>query len=176
MPTNTQRQVMIDLETLSVRPNATILSIGAVAFNIDDGILDTFYVNIDASSCKNVGLHVSQDTVKWWSQQSKEAQKALAVDPQPVGEALTQFKDWYGTDRSVTVWGNGSAFDISILESAYWATDIEIPWTPWVVQCYRTILNTLNIKPWDVKMEGTAHNALDDAKHQANQLIKIFRK
>jgi DNA polymerase III epsilon subunit-like protein len=176
MISNTQRQVMIDLETLSVRPYATILSIGAVAFNIEEGVLDTFYVNVDAQSCKDAGLHVSKSSVDWWSQQSKEAQKALTVNPLPVREALQQFKEWYGEDRTIPVWGNGAAFDISILESAYWSVDIEIPWLPWHVMCYRTILNVLNIKSWELDKEGVAHNALDDAMNQANNLIKVFRK
>jgi len=175
---NTTRQVMVDLETLSVRPYATILSIGAVAFNIEQGVLDTFYTNVDANSCKDAGLHISKDTVEWWSQQSKEARKALTVNPLPVTQALENFAEWFGNDRQTIIWGNGAAFDISILESAYWNTELTIPWSPWKVQCYRTVLNLVGINNSQIRKsesDGTHHNALDDAMSQTKTLLKILR-
>ena len=36
-------QIVVDLETLSVRPNSCITSIGAVKFNLQDGILEEFF-------------------------------------------------------------------------------------------------------------------------------------
>jgi DNA polymerase III epsilon subunit-like protein len=176
-----RRQIMVDLETLSTRPYSTILAIGAVSFTIEDGVLDTFYTNVDANSCKEIGLHISKDSVDWWARQSKEAREALTVNPIPVADALTKFSEWYGTDKYAPIWGNSSAFDISILESAYYNADIEIPWTPWVVSCYRTVLNLLNLNNkslWDADKTntGVAHNALDDAMHQTKQIIKVFKK
>lgn len=172
------KHVMVDIETLSVRPYASILSIGAVAFNVEDGVIDTFYINVDAKSCKDVGLHVSKDTVEWWSRQSLEARKVLTIDPQPIGEALDKFAEWYGTDRKNTViWGNGAAFDISILESAYWNTERTIPWTPWKVQCYRTVLNLVGVSNAKIRKaeSDTHHNALDDAMSQTRTLLTILR-
>ena len=48
-----QTHIMIDLETLSTRAHATILSIGAVKFNIQDGIFEEFYINVDAKTCRS---------------------------------------------------------------------------------------------------------------------------
>lgn len=173
----TQKQVMVDIETLSVRPYAAILSIGAVAFNIEQGVLDTFYTNVDAQSCKDVGLHISKDTVEWWSQQSREARQALTVNPLPVNEALQNFSDWFGNDNRTVIWGNGSAFDISILESAYWNTDIKIPWSPWKVQCFRTVLNLVGVSNKTIRdsENDTHHNALDDAMSQTKTILKVLR-
>lgn len=174
---NVTRQVMVDIETLSVRPYAAILSIGAVAFNVEEGVLDTFYVNVDGQSCKDIGLHISVDTVEWWSKQSKEARQALTVNPKHISTALLEFKDWFGDDRNTVIWGNGSAFDISILESAYWNCDIPIPWSPWKVQCYRTVLNLMGISNKKIREaeDDTHHNALDDAMSQTKTLLKILR-
>ena len=172
----TQKQVMVDIETLSVRPYAAILSIGAVAFNVEQGVLDTFYVNVDAQSCKDVGLHVSKDTVAWWAKQSKEARQALVTNQLPITEALHKFSDWFGSDRNTVIWGNGSAFDISILESAYYNTDINIPWTPWKVQCFRTVLNLVGVNNKAIRdsENDTHHNALDDAMSQTKTILKIL--
>lgn len=172
-----KKQVMVDIETLSVRPYAAILSIGAVAFNIEQGVLDTFYTNVDANSCKDAGLHISKDTVEWWSQQSKEARQALTVNPLPVNEALQNFADWFGNDRNTVIWGNGSAFDISILESAYWNTGLTIPWSPWKVQCFRTVLNLVGVSNKSIRESenDTHHNALDDAMSQTKTILKILR-
>ena len=69
----TDRQVVVDLETLSTRPNSCIVSIGAVAFNLQEAILDEFFINVDASDCRSHGLHIDRNTIEWWKKQSKEA-------------------------------------------------------------------------------------------------------
>ena len=48
---------MIDIETLSIKPNATILTIGAIKFNksIQERPLkdmETFYIRINKNSCE----------------------------------------------------------------------------------------------------------------------------
>ena len=62
------RHVVLDLETLSTRSNAAIVSIGAVAIeNLE--VVDEFYVNVDPSTCKEAGLHIDPLTVEWWAEQ-----------------------------------------------------------------------------------------------------------
>lgn len=172
-----KQHVMVDLETLSVRPYAAIVSIGAVKFTEKDGILDTFYINVDGQSCKEHGLHIDPQTIEWWSKQSPEARKALTDNPRPLEEALSAFAKFYGTDPTTIIWGNGSAFDISILESAYFNTNIQIPWKPWYVQCYRTVLNLVGVSNNSIRKSeaDTHHNALDDAISQTKTLLKILR-
>jgi len=68
--------IMVDLETMSTRSHAAICSIGAVKFEGKE-ILDTFYCTVDIKSCKDAGMHISKDTVKWWSEQNKEALREL---------------------------------------------------------------------------------------------------
>ena len=86
------RQVVLDLETLSTRSNAAIVSIGAVAIdNLE--IVDTFYINVDAKTCKEAGLHIDPLTVEWWSQQDMVARQALTVDPVPLDEAIDTIND-----------------------------------------------------------------------------------
>lgn len=68
--------IMIDFETLSLKPNAVLLALGAVAFDADTGVLlEQFYVNIDPRI--QPGRDISASTVLWWMQQNDEARQRL---------------------------------------------------------------------------------------------------
>jgi hypothetical protein len=168
--------VMIDLETLSTRANATILSIGATKFTLADGITDEFYCNIDAKSCKAAGLHVDKSTIEWWMQQSKEARDALLEDQISITEAMTRFTAWIGNDK-VMPWGNGASFDISIMESAYHAVGLPYPWRFSNIMCYRTVMNLMGLSNAKIRAaeNDTHHHALHDAISQTNTLIGILK-
>src|SRR5690348_4173144 len=57
------RDVMVDIETLSTRYDAAILSIGAVAFDRKTGILGPqFLICIDPRSTQDAGLHIDAGT------------------------------------------------------------------------------------------------------------------
>jgi exodeoxyribonuclease VIII len=167
-----QHQVMLDLETMSTESNAAICSIGAVKFTADLGIVDTFYCTVDASDCKKHGLNISASTVEWWSRQDIKVLAALRENNVPLIEALVKFSQWY-KGKSLLTWGNGAGFDNVIIENAYKAVGMKRPWTPWDDRCYRTIKDMVHIT--EDEREGSHHNALDDAIHQANHLIKILR-
>lgn len=171
----TDFSVMHDIETLSTKKNAAILSIGAVKFN-STGIIDEFYVNIDPKSSHMAGLHISNDTVKWWKEQKAEAYEALKKDRRSLEDALTAYTEWYG-NKSVWTWGNGAEFDNVIIENAYGALNRPTPWKYWDSMCYRTVVNLTNSRI--TKSEdrvGVHHNALDDAKSQALNLLKVLNR
>ena len=165
-------QVMIDLETMSTRPNGAICSIGAVKFTVEQGIIDEFYCTVDLRSCKEVGLHISKDTITWWSQQNKKALTELTKDNIMLSDALNRFADWYGP-KSLLTWGNGAGFDNVLMDNAYYAIGMVRPWKYWDDRCYRTVNKLIPIE--ESTREGTYHNALDDARHQTNHLLKILR-
>lgn len=164
-------QVMLDLETMSVRSNAAIASIGAVKFEVGTGIIDQFYRTVDLRTCKAVGLHIDPETVEWWNKQSKEARQALLKDNVSLNQALDDFTEWFGRS-SLPTWGNGAGFDNVIMENAYQAVGSKRPWRPWEDRCYRTIKNIIQV-PADER-QGVYHNALDDALHQTRHLLKIL--
>ena len=163
-------QVMIDIETLSTQYNAAILSIGAVKWE-ESEIVDTFYVNVDPKSCKELGLHVEHKTVEWWLKQSAEARKALLNDQKTLTDALKVFRIWYGS-KSLPTWGNGAAFDLVIMTHAFRCLGTEPPWKPWEERCYRTMNELVKIP--HAPRDGIYHNALDDAVYQTKHLIKIL--
>ena len=168
------RQIVVDLETLSVRPNACITSIGAVSFNLEEGILEEFFMNVDPTTCKENGLHIDKSTVDWWASQPKEAIESWMKDPYPLDEAIDKFSIFYG-DKSIPIWGNGSSFDITILESAYYALGWEtgkLPWKFWDIYDMRTLTSILSRK---LEKTGINHNALHDAIAEAKLLIEMLK-
>lgn len=169
--------VMLDLETLSTRSNAIILSIGAVAFDpVKDIIGDSYYANLDIDLQKAVSGHICEDTLRWWMAQGDEARKRAFAGGDTHG-ALHSFKEWSGSlgtpKDDLKVWGNGAAFDNAILSSLYSRINMQSPWHFYNDRCYRTIKA---LRP-DIKLVrvGVHHDPRDDAESQARHLIKILQ-
>lgn len=167
--------VMLDLETLSTASNAAIVSIGAVKFSLNDDapnpIVDTFYCTIKPKSCSDVGLEISEATVKWWATQPREVMDALRKDAIPLQDAIKKFSQWYGS-VSLPTWGCGASFDNVIIFNAYEAVGMTRPWKYWHDRCYRTMKEIVKLP--EEERNGTYHNALDDAMHQTRHLLKIL--
>jgi exodeoxyribonuclease VIII len=163
-------RVMLDLETLGTVPNSVITSIGAVKFNAS-GISSEFYTRVDIKSCTDLGLVIDPQTIIWWLGQTDNARLELTKPGICLPKALLDFSEWIGADNS-EIWGNGASFDNVVLSCSYTKCGIERPWKYSSDRCYRTIKC---LYP-DIKIErfGEHHNALDDAKSQANHLISIF--
>jgi DNA polymerase III epsilon subunit-like protein len=168
---------MIDLETMGLRPNAAIVSIGVTHFDATQ-IIDRFHTAVNLQSCIDAGLVTDQGTVDWWATQSQEARSSWDVpDAPPLMDALKSFGDFVRRHSSyindVCPWGNGADFDLVLLVSAYRALDADPPWKFWNHHCFRTVKN-LFPKGGTVR-RGTHHNALDDAVTQTEHLQAILR-
>lgn len=166
------KDIMIDIETLGTTYGCAVLSIGAVRFDRNTGeIGDKFYASMGQQAQKYG--HASQSTLDWWEQQSPEAKEAAfsgTEDPVAVANTLAS-----GIDKNDLVWGNGSIFDITILESWFASVNVAVPWKFWNVRDVRTVvdLSPLNVK--DFAREGIHHNALDDAIHQAKYISAMIQ-
>lgn len=170
--------IMIDLETLSTSTNASILTIGAVKFDpfnndIDNSTCEKFYLKVDLDSCDALGLDVSEDTLEWWSKQSKEAQEeAFSTDNRiHIREAFNQlYKFCWGAKR---VWSHGAAFDTVICENIFRKLNKAIPWSFWEVRDTRTLFD-LGIDP--KRPPVLKHHALEDAWNQAVGVQNVFQR
>lgn len=66
--------LMIDLESMGKKPNAPIVSIGAVFFDPQSGELgQEFYTAVNLESAMEQGAVPDGDTILWWLRQSSEA-------------------------------------------------------------------------------------------------------
>ncbi|MDF3837133.1 3'-5' exoribonuclease [Cupriavidus basilensis] len=171
-------EIMVDIEAHDTAPTAAIVSIGAAAMDmVDLKVVGTFYANVDVNDCLRLGLTQSEKTLLWWDRQSDEAKAALlSPEPKRLRNVLNAFRIWCDEDHNaMAFWGNGSDFDNVILQNAHKAVEMEC-WPFWQNRCHRT-MKTMFPSMWevDVAREGVRHNAMDDAIHQANQLLTILR-
>lgn len=159
---------MVDLETMGNKPDAPITSIGVVEFDLS-GTKRGFYERVDLSSSVHSGGVIDPETVKWWLQQSSDAQLEMTKGRHIVSvlQELSSF-----LTGEVIIWGNGAAFDNVILAAHYDRLNIQRPWKFWNDRCFRTI-RAMNEDVQAPERTGTHHNALDDAKTQAMHLINI---
>ena len=166
--------VMLDLETLGTRPGSVIVSIGAVAFDLD-GLHDEFAIGIDIADAQREGLTICGDTVRWWMGKSPEARTVFSSAGAPLHTALAAFSQWFSTVPSfpkVQIWGNGASFDLSLLGEAYTRMGMARPWRYQDERCHRTLVALRPDIPW-VRPE-VAHQALSDARAQAEHAAKIL--
>jgi len=172
------RDIMWDLETLGQTPGCVMLSIGAVAFD-EKGLGKEFYCVVNTDDCKKAGLFTEDSTQAWWDDQSPEAREVLkqaankksSMPLKLALDKLTEFIASVGNPSSIRMHGNGSDFDNAILAVAYLKAGREVPWKFWNNRCHRT--NKAKAKGTEPKRQGTYHNALDDAKHQARHAIAL---
>lgn len=173
--------VMLDLETLGTRPGCAILSIGGVVFDRFSGELGPeFYMVVNRKSCQKNGLFEEQSTLDWWSRQSDEARKVLAeaeTASNGLGGALIQLTGYLQKlgKRDLLVWGCGSDFDIGILTHCYAVMKQPLPWMFWNSRCLRTLRDVAPPSHEPVRKNGVAHSAIDDARNQAQEAIRIFK-
>jgi len=169
--------IMIDLETLDVKPTATILTIGAVKFDpfgddVNTPASEKFYVKVDIDSCDQLGLTTSQSTLDWWSQQSKEAQdEAFSTEGRiPIRQAMNDlYKFCWGAQR---VWSHGAGFDVVICETIFSKLEKACPWNFWQVRDTRTLFD-IGINPQ--RPPVLKHHALEDAWNQAVGVQNVMR-
>lgn len=167
--------LMVDLETLGRRAGCKVLSIGAVEFG-PMGLGKEFYIALNLE--QQTQLHVDSDTEAWWAKQSAEARRVFTEPKTSFVPGMNAFEDWLimvssAKLRNVRMWGNGSDFDCAILHAAYCAAGRDrTPWEFWNTRCYRTLKNMH--KTVKLERQGTYHNALDDAKSQAEHAVAIM--
>lgn len=181
--------LMIDIETLGVRSNCPVISIGACFFD-KDGIKEKFYAVLDVAEQIDSGKRVADaSTIKWWMGQEGAAQKIfrdnIGIPTMPevmlrevpsnlVGYTnlgiLLEFYKFCNLHENAKPWGNGSNFDITIMERILQDYNVKTPWN------FRNIRDLRTFKEYvydgsETERVGTHHNALDDAIYQAQVVI-----
>ena len=128
---------MIDLETLGVNPDSVVLTVGAIKF---DPFSDTephtpLYLRCDIEEqSEKLGRSIDDNTMEWWSKQSKEIQNEAFGDHERVqSDNLTkQLNKWcVGLDY---IWCQGPTFDFVILQDLYKNIGKPTPWNYWQIR------------------------------------------
>ena len=173
-----KKHTMVDIETLSSRPNAVVASIGAAQFDPETGeVLDTFYRVLDVEEGEALGMDVSASTFLWWLSQGADAARALSNPTHKVGykQGLTEFSSWW--KNKSYFWGH--TFDPQILRWSYDAVGVATPWHYRDTIDIRTVTMLTDQAVLEeiagVKFEGAPHNALHDAIHQVKYCSKMYQ-
>lgn len=165
--------IMHDLESLGLEPGSVIRSIGAVVFDPFSAAQgETFYVNIDQTSCESFGLVTDPGTEAWWQDPARaEALAAVLIDPKPLPDALAAFTDFYQAQDGHRLWCQGPSFDAALLGAAYQAAGMKPPWAYNAPRDTRTVYDMAGFKPDSSKV---AHHALADARDQARAVTECY--
>lgn len=179
--------VMLDLETAGVEPNAPVLSIGALAFVVDQDKslteVGTFHEGVNLQEQLDAGAVIGASTFLWWLQQEDPARRkllALQKKAQTPVAAVDNFNRFCENAASAvqaedfSMWGNGAAFDNTLLRALFARTSIKPAWPFWQDKCYRTLKGLA--PEVELRRLGTHHDALDDARSQAHHLIAVCTK
>jgi len=173
----------IDLETLSLKtPDAMIVSIGIVAFNIEgieplDALDDptrALYLFPDMEEQDNVGRHIDSDTVMWWINQGASARGTTFNENTkryPASSIVNDINVFIAQHNIQYLWGYGSTFDNAILRgycksfnlplNIHWRNDMDL----------RTLETIAGKKMRNLHIErGTLHDAYQDALCQAHAI------
>jgi hypothetical protein len=175
------KDVMIDIETLSTRPNAVIVSIGAIKFSrvgvtpeLDE--MDSFYTRVSRESCELLGMHVDPNTLEWWKKQDADIRyEALEnpVDRLTIKDALSSLSKWFG--RSQFIWGHGDDFDCVVLNEAFTICNMKVPWQFWNTRDTRTLFDIAGIRNSDLPANDK-HHPIHDCYRQFIGVKKALSK
>lgn len=193
-------QIVMDFETLSLKDNAVLLALGAVAVDTQTGAIHSeFYSAIDPRQQPN--RHLDAGTVLWWLKQDKAAQAKL-TEAADKADQLAEIDDSYSDEEVDALytsaahridhvaqafvawvnhlpefdgcWSNG-AVDHGWLSSLMEYSGLKNPVPYWKQRDYRTLKALFPAVKAD-DLEGfIAHHALWDAKYQAAHLVELLR-
>lgn len=184
------RHVIIDNETLDTTPSAVLLTIGAVAVEIEDGkatVLARWYRRIHyggaAILCGHADLQpgrtYSNDTHKWWLSQPDTAFFESFADAGhriPLWLAMHSLQAWLQLNP-YPIWGNGSDFDNAQLQHAFNQHGLRWPYRR--NRCLRSLRGLMtelypNTPLPSFPPDKIKHHALHDAEHEADVLAKLL--
>lgn len=167
---------------------------------MERGYGDTFYVAMDNpivmppdgypnEPYRKYSLNRDPETVKWWNDQSPEAQAAF-TNPVDLRDACLRFGKWiysltdtawypehhlHGLERA-RVWANDPHFDVSILEAAYHAVGLPVPWHYRAPRSMKTATDLAGLTREEYSTYGEPHNALHDAIAQAMTVCRCYNR
>ena len=158
----------IDIETLSTKPDAVVLTIGGIKFDpftkVDPH--SEFYYRLEIEDQTSKGRDIESDTLQWWGTQPDEIVDEALGDHNrtSVETTLKELNKWLtGADK---IWCQGPQFDMVILENLFTQFNHHKGWAFWQIMDCRTIFNMMPMDPRKA-IQQNLHSADADAYYQA---------
>lgn len=191
---STRIDIMLDLESLSLDHDTSLLQVSAVEFDINTGIINgKFDEYIDIT--KNEELVYSNSTLSFWLNKNKEAfNEIISLGDKSEEDVITKFHNWLGKyinkygSKNVYVWANGLLFDLNVLETKFKKYGLDDKISYGNKLDFRSIIKTVSyftnkevsevytLSEEYLKEKGLAHNALYDNYSQISALIYCVNK
>ena len=169
----TKYALMLDIETLGLRPDSAVTQVGGCVVNLDDQFIVehwNFNYLIEVNTEKQ---HVDWGTLCWWMRQDRKVAEGVFKEEGRISaeDLFYKIKTIVDNHPDITVWGSPAMFDLPILTSLW---NGKKPWRYNYERDMMTIYKTFDplgrLKPANNEM---GHDALADALWQANYLINL---
>lgn len=171
--------LVLDIETTDTRPTARVLAIGIAL--VDNRTREVVAIdNLRLDLHEQAFRSQSDETMEFWrSQPERTRAEAFFAKPRrhPVDalNALSEVVEEHAACGALTVWGNGSSFDIVILEDLYRHFGCKVPWTYRQHRDLRTLYELAGVRVSDGDRAGlTPHVAIDDAVAEARAMVRAL--
>lgn len=187
--------LMLDLESASLRKNAAIVQIGAVAVDDDLSMCVDDYLNLNIDPMQYDGPFRGkfdiqlETTMDFWAEQAGDTRRGVWKfgEREETGAfilpaALLRFASYVrsfrhgaiGQNQEIRLWANHSSFDHCILAHAYDVCGLQVPWTYREEMDYATYKRVREDIELPDKPELGLHDALDDAIYQGQCLTRLL--
>lgn len=176
MSNNKFINVMVDTETVGLAHDAGIWQIGAVVFGeVSYFVEDEANFTLNPKQLLTDPRFSSLETTLEWQREKNKTNwdKAFEFPAAPVYTIAEEFSKWISSaelayGRKARLWFKGLDFDLPKLQHLFGVIGLGTPWHYRNVMCCRTVFNLLDYKPKDFP---GAHDALVDARNQAESLM-----
>lgn len=170
--------IMIDIETMSKKENASILSWAMVPFFRDGSKFEDakdFYQIVSLTSCVFAGMDIDPETQEWWLKQDPKAKSIflhgeklnihrVACDAYSYLEKLSEKYDLY-------LWSRGIDFDIPKIEWCFCKfVDRPLPYKYSHKMDVRSVLKFMGVDQSQFEFKGVKHNSIDDCMHDIRMI------
>ena len=169
---------MIDIETLSLKPDALVLQVAGAKFDPfgnKGSTSDEFCFKLNYEEQKEIRA-VDDSTIQWWSRQDPDVIDKVFPsedDPgMPVMDFLKKLKKW--CSNCEVFWSQGS-LDYIVLNNLHDQYSVSIPWKFWQCHDSRTILSRFRKDPRNMNSDNR-HDAVDDCRQQISGLQLAYDK
>jgi hypothetical protein len=166
----------LDIETLSTKTDALVLSIGATQFD-ETKLSNPLHISVDIDEQLAMGREVSQDTLRWWfGQLVNMSEVPFPSEITSVEHTIMALNSYFdecpGGSKEAVVWVRGPHFDWVILESLASWVNVKLGVRYSNIRDQRTFCAQ---QPYTVPVgEGfIPHDALEDAEHQARYIQQV---
>lgn len=178
--------IMVDLETLDTIETAAIIQIAAIEFNTKTGKTGfEFFRNISEYSNDFLKRTKCKETLNWWNSTPERIEQLNytlknGINLHTVLSELYVFLKFKhkNPQGENLLFANPPQFDVAMLVNAFRSIGIgqsEV-WSPFHVQCCRTLKTQRRDIYEKVPFKGTRHNALDDCRHQIAYTVAILNE